>query len=201
MNKIQIKIPQLKISLTSQQKIILAVLIIIAAFLVFWFLIYSPQKDSILFIKAQALSLEEQTRRIEEITTVAKTIEGSKETLKRKIEELNAKFSQVSEEASLKMLSDYARGFGIKVTSLDARPKKAFLDEDNKRVELRGLPCQVVGVSLTMEGFYINLVKYLEALDKDLPVFWIIQGVKINRNNPHSPLLNINLEVNLYLAS
>jgi hypothetical protein len=177
-------------------------MIMIAVFLIFWFLVYSPKKNSILFLSSQASSLEGQTRRIEKIISTTKTIEGSAGILRKRIQELNEKFSQVSEEASLKMLSDFAQSLNLKVLSMNAHQKKAFLDENNnKEVAVKGRACQVLPVSIGLEGYYVNFVKYLEVLDKNLPVFWIIQGIKINRESPNSALLNIILDVNLYLGS
>ncbi len=202
MNKIRIKIPPLKILLTPQQKIIIMMMMIIAVFLILWFLVYSPKKNSILFLGSQASSLEGQTRRIEKIISVTKTIEGTAGILRKRIQELNEKFSQVSEEASLKMLSDFAQSLNLKVLSMNAHQKKAFLGENNnKEVAVKGRAYQVLPVSIGLEGYYINFVKYLEVLDKNLPVFWIIQGIKINRKSPNSVLLNIILDVNLYLGS
>lgn len=165
--------------------------------MVFWFLIYLPNQKSALKIKSELYALEEQVKIIEEILSKTKTIESSRKLLEARFQRLTNKFSSKEAEA-LKMLSELARRVNIEVISVKPQPKKPFLDEDNRKIEIAGKSVQVIHVYMEMKCFYKDLARYLELLNENPLALEMIKRLKITREKPTTRRLNIVLELDLY---
>lgn len=184
----------------SQKKIIVISFSGVLVFLILWFFIYLPSKNSISKIKSEVFTLEGGVKRVEKIMDKSRTIEEAIKTLEERGQELKNKFFQ-KEEESLRMLSVFAKGLNIELISLKPLAKQVFLDADNREIKIEGRACQVIPVSLEMRCFYKYLIKYLDTLNKKLPAFITIERLNINREKPGVSRLNILLELNLYLLS
>jgi len=181
----------------SQKKIIIATLVGVAAFSIFWYFIYSPSQRALLKIKPEVYTLESQVRGIERVLSQTKTVEASTKLLKDRFQELNTKIFQ-KEARGIGMLSDLAKRLNIEVVSVKQQEKTALMDENNEKIEFSGKVLQSVGVSMEMRCFYKDLVKYLETLQKTLPGFTTVEKLRISRVFPKNPRLNVALDINLY---
>lgn len=78
----------------SQKKIIVISLIVISVFLIFWFFIYLPSKNTVRRIRSELINVEAQIKEIEALIGEAKSIDEGIRLLKAKSQELNNKFPQ-----------------------------------------------------------------------------------------------------------
>lgn len=188
-----------KISLT-QKKIIFIFAIVISAFLLFYFFVYSPAKNKVASLKQELSGVQGQIKAIEAITREAKTMEAGIALLETKYQQLSAKFP-LKEEEVIKILSDLAPASNIEIISIRPESKTLFLDAGNQKIEIDGKSCQKVFVSIELRGIYHDLVKYLDSVKESMPAFINIEGVKISKDSAATVKLNINLGVSFYLLS
>jgi len=169
-------------------------------FLVFLIFIYLPSKDAFFKIKSELSENEKQIHEIEAMISKAKSREEGIALLKERLEELNNKLPSRGEE-SFKVLSDLARKLNVELISIQPDTKKLFVDENNNKVEVEGMFCQVVFVSLELKCFYSELTSYIKALESDLPAFVNIETLTIEKDRALASKLNVRLGLNLYLLS
>ncbi len=192
---------QIKNLSPSQKKIIIISLIVIAVFLIFWLFIYSPTKCSVQRYKRELISQESQIKEIEAVIGEAKTMDEGIRLLKARYQGLNNKFPQ-KEEDSLRMFSDIAKKLNIEIISIRPQPKREFLDEDNQKVEIEGATCLTVLVTIEMDCFYKDLVKYIQALKEASGLAFVtLEKLQITKDKSGTPKLNIVLDLSLYLLS
>lgn len=189
-----------KISI-SQKKIIIITLIVIGAFISFLIFVYLPSKDSVKNLKAELTEIESAIKYIEEkVIGQGKTIEEGIQSLNARYQELNKRFPS-KEEESLVMISEFARKLNIEIVSISPQPKVAFLSAGSP-ISIEGKTCQRFAVSIQMRCLYKDLVRYLEALKKDIPMFTTIEGLTISRDSSTQTLrLNVSLGLSIYLLS
>lgn len=185
----------------SQKKIVIISLIVIAVFLIFWLFIYLPTKFTVQRYKSELISVESQIKEIEAVIGEAKTRDEGIRLLKARYQELNNKFPQ-GEEDSLRMLSDFAKKLNIELISIRPQPKREFLDGNNQKVEIEGMTCLIIFVSIEMKCFYKDLVKYIQTLKESSGLTFVtFEKLRISKDKSGTPKLNITLDLNLYLLS
>jgi hypothetical protein len=184
----------------AQKKIITAGLIVLCLFLGFWFFVYLPGRITVKKIKSELLDTENQIQEIEGMIQESRNRDEGIKLLKERYEQLNNKFPQEEEDA-LKALSEIARELKIGLVSIKAQPKTAFLDADNKEVNIEGKSCQRVFVYIEMRGSYKDLVKYILSLEESNSALTTIEELKVSKDESGAAKLNITLGLNLYLLS
>lgn len=185
---------------SAQNKIIIAVIIVIGIFLLFWAFVYSPSRGNLARIKSELAVVESQLRQIETMFDQSKGREEGIRALKEKFQELNDKFP-AKEEEGFTMLSDFAKNMNIELASVKMQPKTDLLDENNAKIEIEGKTCQVVAVNIEMRCYYKDLVGYLEALRISSPVFNVIEGLSVSKDPSGSARLNVSLNLDMYLLN
>ena len=174
--------------------------VIIAGFVVLGFLVYSPIKGKVSGLRGDLTNIDSQIKQIETTVDPHRTVEEERKILEERCAKLNSKFP-AKEEESLRMLSDFARKMNISVLSTRSQPKTSFLDADKQKVEISGKICQKILVTMEMKGSYKDFLKYLETLKESLPAYLTIERLRMSKDSSGMPVLNINLDINLYLLS
>lgn len=182
----------------SQKKIIIIAILVILAFLGFWIFIYFPAKTSVNRLKAEIVNLESQIQEIDTLTDKSNSIAEGIRSLEGKFCQLENRLSQ-KEQEGLRMLSDLARKFGLEVVSIRPQLKNALLDRGNQKMEIEGKACQSVLVTIEIRCTYRDLVRYLENLTRSTIMLTGVERLKINKDASGSAVLNVTLDLNLYL--
>ncbi len=183
-----------------QMQIIIAAAIIAVLLLSFYFFIYSPANNKVKEINKELSNAQNQIQSIENIIGSGSLLSGDIAALEEEDKRLLEKFPG-KEEKSLKLLYEFARGLDIKITSLLPQPKAVIVDENGRQIQAGEKVFQRVGVSLTMQCSYNNLVKYITILKKQLPGFISIEMMRLNKDSTRVNKLNVDLMFNLFLLT
>lgn len=184
----------------SQKKIITISLLVVVVFLVFLFFIYLPSRDTVIKIKSELLSCENQIQEIKTIVSGVKSQGEGIRILKEKLKGLDNKFPSKEEEAS-KMLSALARKVNIEIISVKLESKKELIDENNNKIGIEEKTCQSILVSMEIKCPYKDLISYIRALKESLPALVTVEALRISKDGPQPLTLNVTLTLNLYILS
>ena len=113
-------------------------------------------------------------------------------------QELGRKFPE-AEQRSLVLLSDYANKFRVQMTQISPDPPAIFNDSRGEAVVVDQKTCFYVYTALKMKADYVNLVKYLDVLNRVLPAYMTVERLEIEDPSPAAPRLEVNAELALYL--
>jgi len=119
-------------------------------------------------------------------------------SLMRTKQELARKFPD-EEHRSLAMLSEYANKFRLQMKHIQSEPPQVFMDSRGKALTVDLKTCTYVYATMKLKGDYVNLIKYLEVLDKVLPAYMTVERLEIENRSPAEPRLEVNAEIALYL--
>lgn len=197
MNKINLS----KIDLTdNQKKIIIMGAVVFLIFLLFLIFLYLPASREIANLKQELIATEQQTQGIEMLLAGSQSRDEAIRLLKEKQQYLSNKFPQ-KEEESLRLISEIARKMNINVTSLKPGPKAELLDEAGRQVVLEGKIANYLPISLELNCYYKDLIKYLAELKIAMPAFTSVNTLRIKKEDQSSGKIQVNVEFNLYLLS
>jgi hypothetical protein len=182
----------------AQKKMILTAIIIVIVSLLFFLFVYYPARKTVKFISQEIFEVNSQIQDIEAIVAKSKTRQEGIRLLEQKYKEINAKFPR-EEDETLKNFADLALASNMEIISIRPEAKTHLLDEKKQPVEIEGKACQKVFVSIELEGGYLNLIKYLENLKSNLPVFINIEKLRVLKAGAETKKDSVTLEVSFYL--
>lgn len=185
----------LKITPT-QKRIIGVTTVVVLAFVLVWSFVYLPARSKAAQLQSELKDLEEQIQQIEVMGTEGKTIGEGIIALETKYRQINIKFPE-KEEEGLGLLSEFAQKQNLEVLSMGSQPKKSCTFAE----KFDGKSCYEVSVSLVMRGTYPSLVLYMETLKKTLPAYVTFNRLGISKEGSAAAIININLDLRLYLLS
>lgn len=174
-------------------------IIMAAVFLSLWIFAYLPGQLEAVRLNAELSDTQKQIRQIEGIMAEGRISGIGIGILKEKYRRLKEKFPE-DEEEGVAALSTIARGCGMEVISSDAKPKMAFLDENQQPVTFEGKTLQVISVSIELKSTYKDLLKYIQALRVSLPVLATVETLSITNDEANPKQQNISLDINLYFS-
>ena len=173
----------------------------VAAIFLIGIIIWQPLQKEETLLKTELTDIQNKIQRIEISTDQKnKTKEEIINVFKKKYGHIDEKFPPTEEE-SLNLLSVYAQELNLEVISVRSLPKKPFVDQDQQKVGSGAKFCQEISVSMELKGSHQGLVQYLETIKELLPAYVTVERLKIHKDIPAEPKLNIQLELNLYLLS
>lgn len=182
----------------SQTKIIFIGLALAMVFIIFFFFVFLPGLNAVNKVKSEFITTEEQINTIESVIKEAETPNQGISSLKKKFEELNNRLPP-SEGDSFRAFADLAKNSNIKITLFNPDEKKLFLDDNGNKVLLEGKALEVIFLTMEMKSSFSDLVKFLEGLRKTFPTLEITKKIRITKEGNGSNLLNVRIELNLYL--
>lgn len=188
-----------KINITQdQKKIIAAGSVVLFVFLFFWVFFYLPSLSQLDNLKNEFLSTEQQILAIEALATDSVGRRESIRLLKRKQEYLSARLPQ-KEQESLRFIPEFARKMNIQVISVSPGSKTEFLDEYGKQVFIKRKVVSYLPISMDVNCYYKDLVKYLLDIKDNVPSLVRITSLDVRREDRVSGKIRANIELNLYL--
>ncbi|MFH0762302.1 MAG: hypothetical protein V1925_00200 [Candidatus Omnitrophota bacterium] len=188
----------LKPNLTlSQKKIAVSAAILLIAFLAVWVFLYLPSRNTLRNLKAQLAAAQSQIKEIEEILGRGVSLAQGLVVLKGQYNELAAKFPS-KEEESIKFFSESAKELNIELASIKSEPMRPLLIDKEKAL-IEDKICYYVPVSIEMDCFYAEFVKYAQGLKESLPALVTLEKLKMTRNEGSDKKLDIAVDLNLYL--
>jgi len=167
-------------------------------FLVIWVAIYGPRTQELQRLKIHFRDMQNQIQDTEKTVAKGESLNEGVQRLKELASVLESKFP-TKEEEGLRLISDLARSHHLEIGSLKVQPKEILLDSQNNEVKILGKSAHKVLVSMDMKGKYEDLVKYVEGLKKTIVGYFTIERLKINKETVEATILNISLELYLYL--
>jgi hypothetical protein len=182
----------------AQKNIIIAGAVALAAFLLFMFLVFLPNRKSVMALRLELISTERQIHEIQAMPGEVKNMEKGMQLLQERFRQLEGKCS-LGEEDSVQMLSDTARKMNIELVSIKPQAKAPFLDENNQEVTLEGAVCRKVSILMELKCSYKDLVRYVTFLRESYPGLVSIEKIRINKNASGPSRLNVELVITLYL--
>lgn len=186
--------------LASQKKMTIVAVLVMAVFLVLWAMAYLPAKARFKSIKLELASVEAQIADIESVAQGARSLDEGIVIVETKFNRLKDRFPSAEEE-TFKMISNFAQKLNVHLTSIRPSPKKSLLDENQAEIKVMGKTCSTIFVAISAKCRAGELVKYLEMLDRNLPAFTTIERLQVSRDPNNTGVLNVNIDMNLYLMS
>ena len=189
------------IPITKSQKKILAIALAASlACILFAVFVYFPSKAAVRHIKKELADTQRVIQEIEAMVDEGVPLHIGIDFLQQKLRVLEETF--ISKEGDgFKVISGTARECDVEISSLRPQPKKAVLGADGTAVEIDGKAFQHVGVVLQARCLYADLAKFTERLESGIPILVSIEKVKITKRGADDPLLDVTIELNLYLLS
>ncbi len=178
----------------SQRKILFFALLIVCGFSTAWFLAYIPAKKKINQLSGDLKNIEDQIKQIEAMVDQDKKMGEGIKLLEERHSALSSKFPSREEEA-LTALFDLASKRNIEIVSIKSQAKISC--QQNMSVE--GKKCYEIPLSLMMKGNYKDFVDYIGLLRESLPAFITFDKLRIVRQTTGALMLEISLEIRLYL--
>ena len=182
----------------SFKKKIIVVCVMSIVFLITWSLMYLPARMAINKLKQNLNDVDLQIKQIETVVDQGKNVDQITQSLEEHFTQLDSKLPE-REEASLGILSDLARKQNIVIVSTRSQPKTLFMGKDNQQIAIENRICYKFSVALEMKGSYQDLLKYIETLQSSLPSLIVVDRLQISKDPSGTPILNVNMDLNLYL--
>lgn len=131
----------------------------------------------------QALSLEQALKDIQ------KSMQAWEKKLPPREEDVISAVTAAAKEQRMDLLS------------IHSLPKTVYLGEDNLPISVDGKTCYQVVMSLDLKGNYHQLVNYVEAMERKIPVVFTIEQMQINKIAAEPGRLSIKITFKLYLLA
>jgi Tfp pilus assembly protein PilO len=182
-----------------QKKLINIAAIVLILSLVFWFGIYNPKRKALVKLKASIDIESAEVEKIQQMIGRETTLEAGVDILKDRIEALNKKcVKQKDISAALKVLSDTANM--VRVRLISTRPGSAIAFSVNKKQPLtyRGEVCMKLPVTITVEGKYEQLGRYMQLLENSPVGMYTVDSFSIKKEKAIYPELEMSLTVSIY---
>lgn len=185
----------------NQKKIIIAALIAVVTFLIFWSMIYLPSKKRVSQLKAELAAKEEEIADIQMMAGQDGSLEQRMTLLKERLLKLEEKFPAQEEEA-LQKISDFARQLKITLISIKPSQREAVILSGREPLAIDQRVCQSISVVADMRCTYAELVEYMKLLRDELPALAIVENLELSRDNATQPgALRVKLGFKIYLLS
>ncbi len=185
---------------SEERKLILAALIVAGVFLLFGSFVIRPRLERLQNVKLQFRNTRQQIDEIESKLAAGKTLEQYISVLYQEAQALDQAFP-AREDETIGRLSDMARQSSVEILSVKSQLKKPYFDKDQQEAAAQGKKCHTVAVALQARGSYKNIVIYLETLKRSLPAYFTVEKLDMQKAGAAPLILNISLEINLYLLS
>ena len=186
-----------KVTLAQAIILVWAAGLFLCAFLLMHFAVM-PLRQHHAALEGKVLLMESQLNWLDEMIAGTKDPDQMMTSLVRKKQELGRKFPE-AEQRSLVILADYANKFRLQMTQIKSDPPQVFKDSRGKEVVVEQKTCWYVYTTMKLKGDYVNLIKYLDALNKVLPAYMTVERLEIEDRSPAQPRLEVNAELALYL--
>lgn len=185
-----------------QQKIIIAIAIVLVAGWGFVQFIYLPQRGRLKQLRRELTAittkLEDAQAKIEVAGSPVHGIGAMKEELALLEKRLSTK-EQIS--SVLKQLSEQAERFEINVLSINPQGPTPCLDSKGAPIVVEEFACERRSIKINMECRYQALGEYLRSLRGELEALVTVDGLKIDKDKDISPFLKVELIVTIYSLS
>ncbi len=184
-----------------QKKIFMFVGIVALTFAVFIIFIYLPTKRHLVQLKDEYFVLQNEINEFNKSIGEGKPLEQAILSLRNRLETLDKKFPE-KEEIVLRELSALAENLSIEISSIRPEKKKEIKEIENTPIDIKGCIVQEMPISMNLRTSYKTLGEFLKVLKEAFPVFIKIDNVRITKTaDKNSPLLDVSLSLNTYLAS
>lgn len=184
-------------NIVTKNNIVIAGSIVLGIFILLFF-VYFPSKGKMKNLKIELNDVDSQIKQIELVVERDKNPDQVTQTLEERFASLEKKFPQ-REEAALGLLSDFAQKSNVNIVSTRSQPKILFMGKNGQAVVVDGKSCYKFLISLEMKSTYNDLLNYLEVLDSSLPALVDIERLRLIKDPSGTTLLNVNMDLNLYL--
>jgi Tfp pilus assembly protein PilO len=181
-----------------QINIVIVALTIVVTFVIVWLYVYIPVKGDFGKISSQ----------LEAVNQRVKTIEANiprNETTAEHVSELKQTFLELSQRVPedegevLKLLTDFIRGLNMRIEFSKTGDRRLWLDDSKKAIEVDNKQCEMLPVNFRLKGTYKQLIELVAVMRESIPALIRIERVFIESSAEQADILNILLDINLYL--
>jgi len=174
-----------------QKKIIYLASVIAVSLILFWAIIYTPQKRRLIEIKRKLFVTEAEIEQITRFAQGKPLAEAAKE-LNLRLQQASAIF--IEKEDIIKFLSENAKQFKIDIRHVD--PGEAV----TLPVDIAGYTIKELPVTIEMNCECKALSEFLDNLRNNSPYLSGVRRLDIRGTVDSGPILQIKLEVSFYLS-
>lgn len=186
----------------SQQKIIVAVAVVLIVTLGFTQLVYLPKRRAMNKLMSQINALKEKISKAQIAFGQPEELSQTIITQKKQLTQMLVKFPKKQDLPNvIKELSTAASGFAITIVSIKPQDSNPYLDAAGQAVLIDELVCERLPLAIELESRFSDFGRYLEFLSDGLSAQISIDDLKITRDENIQPSLRISLLVSVYVLS
>lgn len=170
---------------TRREQVILGGLLVVAGLL--WFVLLQPMANERVRLTKEAERLIQESQNLQKALMRAQDRKEAAENLRRRLEAIRARL--LSSNNVSRLLAEISRpgqGLGVRIVSVTPKATPGPTSE-------RQIPVQLV-----LEGTYLELGRYLEALLKG-PVLLTVSDLQVRSVKPGNPRLRMQLTLNAWI--
>ncbi|MCU0651871.1 MAG: hypothetical protein MUC39_02895 [Candidatus Omnitrophica bacterium] len=173
-----------------QKKIIYLALVIVASLFLFWVIIYIPQKRRLVDIKRKLSVTEAEIEQINRVAQGRPLAEAAKD-LNLRLQQASTSFIESGD--AVKFLSETAKQFKIDIRNIDPGEETAL------SANIPGYTVKELPVAIEINCEYRALGDFLDSLRNNSPYLSNVRHLGIQSNGEANPILEVKLDVSLYL--
>ena len=161
---------------------------------------YTPSYKELRVLKLELRGLEQDIDRIELMAGKNRDI---REGLRDRQEQLALFYRRIPEQEKqgVKALANTARHNNLEIVSTRIGGKRKSIDKKNKALKFYDKECSFVPVTIQLKGRFQDVVGYLEELGVSPDYCVTVERLTLERRDPAEGLLNILVELKLYVLS
>lgn len=178
----------------SQRRIIAVTALIISAFWIAGFFIYTPMKNKLAALSGELKGTEAQIQEIEKMISHGQEMGAGIRLLEEKSRQMESRFP-VKEDTALTALFELSHKAKVEIVSIKTQPARLC----GQQLALGERRCHELAVFLEMKGGYKELVGYIGLLKTSLPALMSLEKLNIYRAGTTASSLNIGMDIKLYL--
>ena len=165
-------------------------------FLVF---IYNPKRVALAKLKAYVDVTYAEEKEIRKMIGDKINLEEGLVMLKERAALLRGKYIKQQDMAeALKVLSDTANRTGVRITSTKPSLAVVFTGSGTEPVKYDSAVCMKMPVSLSVEGRFENLCKFVYSMENNPKGIYTIDGFSIRKEESIFPELKMDLNAGMY---
>ena len=166
--------------------------VLLLSVIIVWFIFfYYPKSVQIDQLKSQINEMKNNLASASQANVDLENIENKLVDEKSKLEEVNARFVEKEDLASVsKKLGAFAKNYNLKLT--DFAPVFEDYFADTSKTVIKSLP-----LAITVQGAYLDIGRFIESWG-NLPFYLEAHEISIQRSKPVSNVLEATISTKLY---
>jgi len=182
-----------------QKQIISLAVIALCGFLIAWRVVYLPKKKAVMELKSKVDAGKAEVESIYAIIGREVALKEAVGILKEEKDRLEQKrIRQKDMSLALRVLSDAANKAGIRIISIKPQMAEVFTNKAGVSPSYDGFPCMKTPVSITVEGEYGQIARYIYLLENSARGIYTVEGFSMKKLRRGPSRLEANLMIFIY---